>query len=57
VAIERAEVTLVPKQTVSLSGSEAEKILKFIDRLDDLEDVQEVFANFDVPEELLARVG
>jgi YebC/PmpR family DNA-binding regulatory protein len=57
VAIERAEVTLAPKQTVSLSGSEAEKILKFIDRLDDLEDVQEVFANFDVPEELLARVG
>ena len=57
VAIERAEVTLVPKQTVSLSGSEARKILKFIDRLDDLEDVQEVYANFDVPEELLAQVG
>jgi len=57
VKIERAEVTLVPKQTVSLQGAEAEKILKFIDKLDDLEDVQEVYANFDVPEEVMAQVG
>ncbi len=57
ITIERAQVTLVPKMTVSLSGHEAEKIIKFIERLDDQEDVQEVFANFDVPEELLAQVG
>jgi YebC/PmpR family DNA-binding regulatory protein len=57
VVIERAEVTLVPKQTVALEGKEAERIVKFIDTLDDLEDVQEVYANFDVPEELLAQVG
>lgn len=57
VAIERAEVTLVPKQTVALVGKEAERIIKFIEKLDDLEDVQEVYANFDVPEELLAQVG
>ncbi len=57
VVIERAEVTLVPKQTVSLQGAEAEKIIKFIDKLDDLEDVQEVYANFDVPEEVLAQAG
>jgi len=57
VAIERAEVTLVPKQTVALEGKEAERIVKFIDTLDDLEDVQEVYANFDVPEEVIAQVS
>ncbi len=57
VTIERAEATLVPKTTVPLAGREAEKIIKFIEKLDDQEDVQEVFANFDVPEELLAQVG
>jgi len=57
VTVERAETTLVPKTTVPLAGREAEKILKFIEKLDDQEDVQEVYANFDVPEELLAQVG
>ncbi|OGF53988.1 MAG: transcriptional regulator [Candidatus Fraserbacteria bacterium RBG_16_55_9] len=57
VVVERAEATLVPKTTVPLVGREAEKIIKFIEKLDDQEDVQEVFANFDVPEELLAQVG
>lgn len=57
VVIERTEATLVPKTTVPLMGREAEKIIKFVEKLDDLEDVQEVFANFDVPEELLAQVG
>jgi len=57
VTVERVETTLVPKTTVPLAGREAERILKFIEKLDDQEDVQEVYANFDVPEELLAQVG
>jgi YebC/PmpR family DNA-binding regulatory protein len=57
VTVERAETTLVPKTTVPLAGREAERVLKFIEKLDDQEDVQEVYANFDVPEELLAQVG
>lgn len=55
IAIERAESTLVPKTTVHLEGREAERILKFINRLDDQEDVQEVFANFDIPEEIFEK--
>lgn len=57
VAIEDAKVTMVPKTTVPLEGDEAKKILKFIEALDDQEDVQEVYANFDVPDEALAEVA
>jgi len=57
ISIERAESTLVPKTTVHLEGREAERILKFINRLDDQEDVQEVFANFDIPEEIFENVA
>jgi YebC/PmpR family DNA-binding regulatory protein len=57
IPIERAEVTLVPKNTVRVEGAEAQKVLRFIEKLDDQEDVQEVYANFDIPEEVLQHVG
>lgn len=57
IEIERAEVTMFPKNTVHLEGREAERILKFINRLDDQEDVQEVYANFDIPDEIFERVS
>jgi YebC/PmpR family DNA-binding regulatory protein len=56
VPIERAESTMVPQNTVHLEGKEAERLLRFLDRLDDQEDVQEVYANFDIPDEVFERV-
>ena len=53
----QSEVTMIPKNTVKLEGSTAEKVLRLINALDDNEDVQEVFANFDVPDEILEKVG
>jgi YebC/PmpR family DNA-binding regulatory protein len=53
----RAELTMVPKNTVRVEGHSAEKVLKLINELDDNEDVQEVFANFDIPDEVLAKIG
>jgi len=53
----RAEPTMVPKSTVRVTGRNAEKVLKLIDELDDNEDVQEVFSNFDIPDEVLAQIG
>ncbi len=50
----RSEVTMVPKSTVHVEGQTAQKILRLLDALDDNEDVQQVFANFDMPEEVLA---
>ncbi|MDD5264524.1 MAG: YebC/PmpR family DNA-binding transcriptional regulator [Candidatus Bipolaricaulis sp.] len=52
----RAEVTMVPKNTVHIGETSAGKVLRLIDALDDNEDVQEVFANFDVDDDVLERL-
>ena len=53
----RAEVTMIPKNTVKVEGHAAEKVLRLINALDDNEDVQEVYANFDIPDAILAEVS
>ncbi|MDH3684641.1 MAG: YebC/PmpR family DNA-binding transcriptional regulator [Myxococcales bacterium] len=52
-----AEVTLEPSTTVELDGSDAERMLSLADALDDLDDVQNVYANFDISEEEMARLA
>jgi YebC/PmpR family DNA-binding regulatory protein len=52
----RAEVTMVPKNTVHVGGESAGKVLRLVETLDDNEDVQEVFANFDVDDDVLERL-
>jgi transcriptional/translational regulatory protein YebC/TACO1 len=47
-------LTLVANTTVPVSGETAQGVLKLLDMLDDLDDVQQVSANFDIPEEELA---
>ncbi len=57
VPVEKAQITWIPVSTVSVDDPEtAKKVLKLIDALDDLEDVQQVIANFEIPEEILQRV-
>ena len=46
-----AEITMVPDTMVCLSGEDAEKVRKIIDMFDDMDDVQEVYTNADLPEE------
>ncbi|HOL17111.1 MAG TPA: YebC/PmpR family DNA-binding transcriptional regulator [Bacillota bacterium] len=54
VPVSVAEVTMVPQSTVVIEDPEvAARILKLMDALEDLDDVQNVYANFDIPEELL----
>jgi YebC/PmpR family DNA-binding regulatory protein len=48
-----AEVTMIPGTTVALLGDDAVKMMKLMDALEDHDDVQEVYANFDIPEELM----
>jgi len=52
-----AEVTLVPKSTVPLEGKDAQRILRLMESLEDHDDVQHVYANFDIPDEVLEQVG
>jgi len=52
-----AEVSMEPSTTVKLEGADAEQMLRLSDALDDLDDVQAVYANFDISEEEMARLG
>jgi YebC/PmpR family DNA-binding regulatory protein len=54
IEVESSEITQVPKSAVSLEGSEAKKVLSLIDALEELDDVQDVYANFDIPDDVLA---
>ena len=57
IPVASAEVTMLPQTTLSLDGTQARKVLALVEALDDLDDVQAVFSNFDIPEEILAEVG
>ncbi|MGQ9623062.1 MAG: YebC/PmpR family DNA-binding transcriptional regulator [Candidatus Caldatribacteriaceae bacterium] len=48
-----AQVTMVPKTTVSVEGKQAQQVLSLVEALEDHDDVQEVYANFDIADELL----
>jgi YebC/PmpR family DNA-binding regulatory protein len=52
-----AEITLVPKSTVPLEGRDAQRVLRLMEALEDHDDVQHVYANFDIPDEVLEQVG
>ncbi|MGI9033351.1 MAG: YebC/PmpR family DNA-binding transcriptional regulator [Acidimicrobiales bacterium] len=57
VRVESAELSLVPTTTVNLeSEADARKVLRLIDLLEEHDDVQAVYANFDIPEEVLTAV-
>jgi len=53
---DQTETTFVPQNTVKLEGKAAERLVKFIQKLDDHEDVQEVHANFEVPDEVFETI-
>jgi YebC/PmpR family DNA-binding regulatory protein len=53
--IESAELQMVPENMVKVDGKEAEQVLKLIEALDEHEDVQNVFPNFDIDEKILAN--
>jgi len=54
IAVESADVTMLPQNTVPLETTDAARsVLRVIDALDELDDVQDVYANFDIPDELL----
>lgn len=55
--IESAELTMLPQSTITLDATAARPVLKLFDRLDDHDDVQNVYMNFDVPDEVLAEVS
>jgi len=56
--VESVELAMVPKTTVAVSDeSVARRIVKLVEGLEDTEDVQDVYANFDIPEDVLEAVA
>jgi YebC/PmpR family DNA-binding regulatory protein len=53
---ETAETTMIPQNQVVLEGKPAETMLKLMDALEDNDDVQNVYANFDISEDELAKI-
>lgn len=57
IATENAEVAMIPDTTVSVSGKEAEQVLRLLDMLDDHDDIQSVASNADIPPEEIERLS
>jgi YebC/PmpR family DNA-binding regulatory protein len=57
IEVETAEMTRVPRSSVRVEGADAKKVVALVDALEELDDVQEVYANFDVPDEVLTSVA
>ena len=54
IGFDSADVTMLPSQTVELADAGAAKaVLNVIDILDDHDDVQDVFSNFDIPDDIM----
>jgi YebC/PmpR family DNA-binding regulatory protein len=52
-----AEITMIPQNTVKVTGKEAEQVIRLMDALEECEDVQNAYANFDIPENELEKLG
>lgn len=57
IAVARGEVTKIPKSSVKVTGSEASTTLRLVEALEDHDDVQHVWANFDIADDELARLS
>ncbi len=57
ITIESAGLEVIPKNTVEIEESEAGTLLKMLEAIEDQDDVNEVHANFDIPEEILEKLA
>ncbi len=57
VPVLRAEVTFVPQSTVRVDGKDARGVLSLIEALEELDDVQAVYSNYDIPDEVLEAIS
>jgi transcriptional/translational regulatory protein YebC/TACO1 len=53
ITVASAEISMRPTNTVRVEGDHARKVLRLVEELEELDDVQKVHANFDVPDEVL----
>jgi len=51
-----AEITMIPQTETAVEGKQAEQLMKLIDKLEDNDDIQNVYANFDISDEEMERI-
>ena len=56
ITIESAEVAMIPQNVIELEGKQAEQMLRLMDALEDNDDVQNIFANFDIDEKIMEKM-
>jgi YebC/PmpR family DNA-binding regulatory protein len=57
VPLSLAEITMLPRSYISLDGKSAEQMIRLIEALEEHEDMQNVYTNVDIPDEVMDRVG
>lgn len=57
IELAHAEITMLPQSYVKLEGKDAEQMTRLMEAIEDHDDVQNVYANFDIPDEVLAKAG
>jgi transcriptional/translational regulatory protein YebC/TACO1 len=56
ITIESAEIAMIPQNVIELEGKQAEQMLRLMDALEDNDDVQNIFANFDIDEKIMEKM-
>jgi len=57
IKLQDAEVTMIPSTTIKVTGGDAKQVLGLVEALEDHDDVQQVYANFDIPDEILEQMA
>lgn len=52
-----ADITMLPSSLIKVAGNEAKQVLSLVEALEDHDDVQQVYANFDIPDEILEQIS
>ncbi|MDP3732502.1 MAG: YebC/PmpR family DNA-binding transcriptional regulator [Candidatus Omnitrophota bacterium] len=55
--LQTAEITMIPSSTIKVTGGDAKQVLGLVEALEEHDDVQQVYANFDIPDEILEQMA
>ncbi len=55
--LQTAEITMIPSSTIKVVGGDAKQVLGLVEALEEHDDVQQVYANFDIPDEILEQMA
>lgn len=57
IGVESSDLTMIPKTTIEVEGGDAKQLLALVDALEELDDVQDVYANFDISDDVIAQLA